>query len=891
MYQGLIQSLTYTMKFSLLILTLLVFVLFPNKGKATHIVGGELYYESLGNDQYRIILKIYRDCINGQVGFDDPASVGVFDVNNILVQEILMDNPVITQLPVVVDNPCLQVPPVICTEEGIYTKIVTLTPSAGGFNLVYQRCCRNNIIENIMNPESSGSTYMSHIPDATMAMENNSSHFKNLPPLVLCNGEDFVFDHSALDPDGDDLVYEFCDPYLGASDIDPMPQPPNNPPYNNISWSGGYDINNQILGSPNLQIDATTGELTCTPNTNGIYVVGICVKEYRNGELINTTLRDFQFTVVTCSQNVISAVPDQSVLCDGYTLNFINNSVNSSFYHWDFGVPDIDYDTSDLANPTFVYPDTGIYEVTLIANPGWPCADTSIASYFVQYPINASIDPVFDQCFENNSYDFNINGNFTTEASVAWSFSNSIPLGSSSFSPSGIQFQSPGIQSIVATVNDRNCSRDFVTQVSILENPTAITIGDTICNNLTFSPNNSSIGGNGYYWDFGDSNGASDNSTLQNPTYTYSQPGVYSVTLVVDNNNTCFDTVVAEYDIRAPINTSYATFSPQCIDINSFDFVTSGNYTNAATFLWDFGNNATPSNSILENPTQIVYDTTGSFPISLIIDEDGCTDTFVDTVLVYPTPIFTPTVVGDTGCAPYTLSFIDNSFFEGNANYFWEFGDGNTSTEASPSNVYSDPGTYSVIFNISTLEGCLRDFQQTFTDAVVVFPSPTARFDVTEPNLLQSIIVTDQSSVDVTSFHFNIEGNIIDSSFFEYSFEGDGMQEITQIVYNDFNCTDTAIITLEIAPEVFLFIPNSFTPDNDGLNDDFKPVSYGTQSYQFKVFNRWGELIYYGNESSPAWDGSINGIPVQSDIYVWRIDFKDYKGLDHHKFGHVSVLR
>lgn len=1048
----------HLMKLRLYILISLLLLLVPMSVKATHIVGGELYYESLGNNQYRVVLKIYRDCLNGQVGFDDPASVGIFNSSGILVNELLMPSPIITQIPVSVSNPCLQVPPVICTEQGVYTSIITLPPTIGGYDLVYQRCCRNNIIQNIVNPDISGSTYISHIPGSEVVAINSAPHFINLPPLVLCNGEEFVFDHSATDPDGDQLVYEFCDPYLGASDAAPMPQPPNNPPYSNISWSGGYNTNNQILGSPNLQINSTNGQLTCTPSTNGIYVVGICVKEYRNGILINTTLRDYQFTVVTCSQNVISAVPNQTVLCDGYTLDFNNQSVNSTYYHWDFGVPGITSDTSNLESPIYTYPDTGLYEVTLIANPGWSCADTSIAIYLVQYPItgtispvteqcmndnnfdfqiagnfttNANVDwnfgnsnplsstsfspnnieflspgiqtvvatvsdrqcerdfilqvnviansvadiapqdifcdgysvsfmnqsqnssdyfwdfgvlsiasdtstltsptyvyadtgtyivtlianpgqlcpdtttsifiiqypiegmisPVEDQCFEGNSFDFDISGNFSSFAEVSWSFSNSNPPGSSLFNPTGVEFLSTGIQSIIATVNDRQCTRAFVLQFKILDDPIAVTNGELVCNNLTFTPNNSSSNATGYFWDFGVTGITTDTSNLEFPEYTYLQGGIYEVTLVANNENICHDTIIAIYDIRNPINPSFLSNSPQCIDFNSFNFILQGNYSNNALFSWEFGNDAFPQNSTVENPSQIVFDTTGHFPITIEIEDDGCFASLTDTVMVYPIPIFNPIIIGDTGCIPFTVTFESNSTFEGSANYFWDFGDGATSTDPSPTHIYTQPGAYTVSFSITTLDGCIRTYDETFANAIQGNPSPIANFTVTKPDLTETITITDNSSFDVIDLLFEIEGNTFSSTNFDYTFQGYGDQTVTEYVTNEYNCTDTAIIHLEIDPDVFLYIPNSFTPNFDGVNEVFRPVYYGIISFRFMIFDRWGQLIYLGNEASSGWDGSFRGLQVQNDIYVWKIDYFDYDNIEHHKYGHVSVLK
>src|SRR5690606_13734090 len=112
-------------------------------------------------------------------------------------------------------------------------------------------------------------------------------------------------------------------------------------------YSGSYPID----GNPAFSIDPISGLLAGTPTLTGQYVVGVCVKEYRNNKLLNTHYRDFQFTVIGCTVNVQSAVANQKQQCLGQELVFTNQSVNNSpspVYHWDFGVPTITNDTSNL---------------------------------------------------------------------------------------------------------------------------------------------------------------------------------------------------------------------------------------------------------------------------------------------------------------------------------------------------------------------------------------------------------------------------------------------------------------------------------------------------------------------------------------------------------------
>jgi len=277
----------------------LLFLVIGHSCFATHIVGGEIFYKCLGNNDYEVTLKVYRDCINGQAPFDNPAAVGVFDANGTLITTMMLPLPGSTPLPVTLNNPCYVPPANVCVEEAVYVGNVNLPPIAGGYYLSYQRCCRNNTILNLVNPGNVGATYMGFIPDPATVSCNSAPHYNNFPPLFLCAGLPLVFDHSATDPDGDSLAYELCDPYDGATAVSPMPVPPAAPPYGYVPFDAvsGYSGSYPMSANPALAIDPVTGLLTGTPNMIGQWVVGVCVKEYRHGVLLSTNKRDFQFNI------------------------------------------------------------------------------------------------------------------------------------------------------------------------------------------------------------------------------------------------------------------------------------------------------------------------------------------------------------------------------------------------------------------------------------------------------------------------------------------------------------------------------------------------------------------------------------------------------------------
>ena len=144
---------------------LLLFFLFPFLTKATHIVGGELYYEHLSGDQYQVTLLLYRDCGNGNAGYPGTAQIRAWYNNGQNSIDIDIPFPGATVIPPVIDS-CV-IDPGVCVESAEYTATVTLPQVDGGYHLLYQLCCRNGSISNIVNPLNTGAAFYSYIPPDT----------------------------------------------------------------------------------------------------------------------------------------------------------------------------------------------------------------------------------------------------------------------------------------------------------------------------------------------------------------------------------------------------------------------------------------------------------------------------------------------------------------------------------------------------------------------------------------------------------------------------------------------------------------------------------------------------------------------------------------------------
>jgi PKD repeat protein len=359
------------------ILTCLLF----NYAHATHIVGGELTYRRANGDVYEIKLKLYVDCAFGDpaaVASDEFANLGVFDADTgYLIRSV--SQSVRRNAPVRVSKTnynCIKISPNACVDAYEYVTTMILPPRKSGYIISFQRCCRNNTILNLVNPLSTGENIWTRINDTTGFGVNSSPEFRNLPPNFLCTNAPLIFDHSAVDPDGDSLVYEFFHPYTGANQFDPRPDVTmyENPPFSQVVFASGYGFPNAIPSIPTVSLNSRTGLLKIVPSLQGQFVVGIVVKEYRKGKLVGFTQRDFQFNVQNCVFETTSAFTSPNVNCNREVF-FTNNSQNADAYFWDFGDSSTLTDTAITQNGYYRYAEPGTYNVKLVARKG-NCIDS-----------------------------------------------------------------------------------------------------------------------------------------------------------------------------------------------------------------------------------------------------------------------------------------------------------------------------------------------------------------------------------------------------------------------------------------------------------------------------------------------------------------------------------
>ncbi len=652
-------------------LTIFFFLLLlPASIEARHIIGGVMTYECLGGGDYVFTLKVYRDCnCENCAEFDTPARIGIYECNgndcarlgrfdykyrlDVGIESIRkVDAP---------DYPCL-IPPDVCVEEGLYVfKLsdygIRLANNGMSYHVSYQRCCRNQTINNIISPDDVGATYTIEITPTAQDSCNSSPVFDNFPPTVICAGAALEFDHSATDPDGDQLVYEFCPPLTGGGPIlsqpayescdGAQPTPACPPPYGNVSFIvPTYTASEPMGGDPVIKIDPNTGLITGTPNVLGQFVVGVCVSEYRNGVLLSKVFRDFQFNVASCDPTVIADVREDAVVgeqeflinsCGDFEITFENESFQRrfiDFYEWRFNFNGETVTSQDWS-PTFTFPGVGDYEGALILNPGTDCGDT--AKIFVNlFPsIDAEFDYAYDTCVAGE-VQFEDLSNTGAERITNWEWNFGDGNSSNSQDPLH-QYRSPGEIPVSLTVTDNNqCQDSFTAPISYFPVPALIVVAPSsfagcvpqsiFFDNLSF-PIDSTYD---IRWDFGDGG----SSSVISPTYTYEDPGNFTVDVAITSpigctTDTTFSGLIT---MEESPKADFSIFPEEPSSIEPTVEVTDLSERGNGWF-YDFGNTF---NTAERNPVY-TYPDTGQYVITQIVTHpNGCRDTLSKPIDIQP---------------------------------------------------------------------------------------------------------------------------------------------------------------------------------------------------------------------------------------------------------------
>jgi gliding motility-associated-like protein len=204
-----------------------------------------------------------------------------------------------------------------------------------------------------------------------------------------------------------------------------------------------------------------------------------------------------------------------------------------------------------------------------------------------------------------------------------------------------------------------------------------------------------------------------------------------------------------------------------------------------------------------------------------------------------------------------------------------------------------DIAQFDIHITVTSLNGCVSEIIK--PNYISVYPKPDAWFSV-EPTV-QNIIkpyfeFTDLSSENVTNWNWSFGDASYDNDQHPtHTYHSIGTFPVGLIVETQYGCLDTFGLQVKVEPVFTFYVPNSFTPDENGINDEFFGTGEGYTSYSMFVFDRWGEQIFESNDEEYTWDGTFKGKQVQEGVYAYRFYLIDWQGHDHEYDGHVTLHR
>jgi gliding motility-associated-like protein len=365
---------------------------------------------------------------------------------------------------------------------------------------------------------------------------------------------------------------------------------------------------------------------------------------------------------------------------------------------------------------------------------------------------------------------------------------------------------------------------------------------------------------------------------------------VYSVT-ITDNNGCQVAPQTVTVVVNPPLSVSVSGNALVCMN-NLSTLTATANGGNGGPYTYSWQPTGSVGNICTDHPTaNTVYTVTVTDNCTLL----PASATFSVTVPALPVASFT---TDDTsGCGQVCVHFTNTT--PGIQSSLWSCSDGYSINTLNATHCFQ-PGVFDVTLMVIDTNGCVDTLVQ--PGMVTVHSNPVADFTlgpqpatILEPN----ICFTDHSTSDVVSWYWNFDDmNDLTTSTIQnpcHAYSDTGQYCTSLIVTNQYGCWATTSNCLFIEPYFTLYVPNAFTPNDDGLNDFFLPVGNDVDpdNYELMIFDRWGNLIFQTKTWGEGWNGTVkNGSKVaQIDAYVWKINLKDHAGQRHQLIGHVSLLK
>ena len=863
---------------------------------ASHISGGELIYEYLGagsspnTDKFKITMRLFRECTSsGQVLNAEIVQIGIYNNPSLdLNQTVYLTKEWTSQDPPSIQNtsgitPCLTNEFDLCYQVGVFSNQVELPRTASGYTLSWIRFSRQKIVNvaDIPYPKYAvGATFITTIPGSNQLPSGSNScpQFGINDTVIVCGNKNFDLSYKAIDVDGDSLVYSFTSPYNGGDSIIPNPSPPTFLRLTPLPFVSPFSGTSPL--GVNVTINSSTGMISGIAPAAGKYVVNVSVKEYRNGVYLSEHRKDFILSIGNC--DFTSAVlPEKIVQFNTFSAFFENNSTSSNIvkYHWNFGVPSILTDTSNSPTPTYVYADTGSYIVKLNVEGLAGCKDSSTTKILV-YPgfkANFGFTP---GCYQTPfHFTDSTTSKFGTVKSWYWNFGDINTIADTSIIQNPIyQYPSSGIDTVMLiAASSKGCIDTAYKQLLVLDKPLiSLPFRDTlICSGDTLHLTSASSVASNFSWL---PNSFISNTSIHDPLVYPPTSTTYIVT--VDNQKGCTNSDSIRVNVSNHITLDIGNDTTIC----QTDIIQLNTTSNALYYSWSpaLGLSDSSAQYPLASPlTSTTYHLVASL-------SNKCFATKDITINVEPYP---RVQVGNDTAICFGSSAQLNANISG-SNYTW-LPTSTLSNASSLTPVANPQSTTTYVLSVTDNKGCTK----TVSDSIVVSVIPPVKafagndtsivffqplqLNATGGSIYTWTPTTGMNNPNISNPIVTLDGSIDSITYFVHVATPEGCAADDAV----------KVFVFKIQPEIF--VPSAFTPNGDGRNDIIQPVlSSGMKRLDyFRIYNRWGQLLYSTSEIGKGWDGSIGGKDQAGDSYVYVAQATDYLDRKIFRKGTIVLIR
>lgn len=600
--------------------------------------------------------------------------------------------------------------------------------------------------------------------------------------------------------------------------------------------------------------------------------------------------------VVVYDVPVADLVVNPLQACVGSPVQFDASGTNSGTtpitnYKWIFNNSGVVNQTTTVPTTAFTFPVTGTFNTKVITTAGI-CADTATVQVVVSNPPQVNFTLPSKVCAGSE---------FTVDASAAtiaapgvidtydWDFGNDGSVDISTTQTQGnYTLSTPGLTPVKLTITSvAGCAASSIQNTTVFEVPQAgFSFNDACIGQSTVFANESQGTVTNWNWDFA----GIQNSTAQNPSLIFPGAGSYTVTLIANNGNVCYDTISQTFEIKNTVNADFS-FNDPCLltgiytDLSTIPVSSEGTIN---SWNWNFGNGSTSTD---QNPTH-EYTNNGIYGVTLIVETDrGCKDTVTYQVPRYATPV--ASFSAEPVCFGQITQFANTSSVSSGqiVASAWSYGDGQVSSDFSPAYSYDADGNFAVTLIVVTENNCADTVSANYE----VYPQPVPNFEISPPNftdmLSPDVQFTDLSTnTDSWTWLFGTSGGASDQNPL-YTFTNSGAYTITLIASNSDGCKAALSQSYDVLPAYNFYVPASFTPFNgDNLNTEFRAYHSGVKDIFFTIYNAWGEEILTTADPYFVWDGTFRGQRCQQGVYVYRAWVRDLEGKQHDYRGSFLLL-